>query len=145
MDILQLTFFSLQIHFILLSKYVSSFKLQKESHYHTKLEDIVWRNVVIMVFLHLSTFYGLYLILTLQFKLTTFVVCKFGARRNILNGFEYLTKANVRIYFQIINKFQGTSMGCLAGWVSQLVHIVCGPIVRIKRIINCVYFWPWPT
>lgn len=72
-----LGFFS-EIHSIHFSNCVSFSQMQIEPYFQTKFADIVWRNVVAMIFLHLSAIYGLYMVLTLQLKLNTFLLCKFN-------------------------------------------------------------------
>lgn len=43
----------------------------------------MWRNVLIMSFLHVTAFYGLYLFLTRQARMLTFILCKWNLNEPI--------------------------------------------------------------
>lgn len=47
--------------------------IKPPSTYSYKWEDVVWRNVIAFIYLHVSSFYGMYLIATGQVKLSTFI------------------------------------------------------------------------
>lgn len=96
--------------------------------------EIVWNNVIIFLVLHLSAFYGIYLILTGEANIFSFVLCK-----STFSFLEFFFHGNSRLKSYQLS-LQRIFMGCSVEWASQLVHIVFGLINHTRQHGNLNQF-----
>lgn len=76
------------------------------------IKDIVWKNVLFFVYLHLGSFYGFYLIFTGQCKIATILMCMFYELHCSLFWIQFLMKF---FFFKAILLIHWGLLGITAG------------------------------
>lgn len=69
--------------------FIRSDFMQRQPYFQFKFKDIVWRNVIIFLYLHAAAMYGIYLVLAGEAYLLTFVMGKIWFLGNVKHVTNY--------------------------------------------------------
>lgn len=117
--------------------FVSSRIMQRQSYFQFEFKDIVWKNVIIFLYLHGAAVYGIYLLAIGEAKLMTFIL---GMQWWLFFSFDECDdiEESTVVWLQV------TRMARLERLALQRVRIDCGHINRTKPHGNWDFCWPRP-